>query len=60
MSPITHFLAGWALAHTADLNPRERMLVSVGASSRTPMGSASSWISPREAERTGGASSTTS
>lgn len=29
MSPITHFLAGWALAHTAKLNPRERMLVSV-------------------------------
>ena len=29
MSPITHFLAGWALAHTAELNPRERMLVSV-------------------------------
>jgi hypothetical protein len=23
MSPITHFLAGWALAHTTELNPRE-------------------------------------
>ena len=29
MSPITHFLAGWALANTTELNPRERMLVSV-------------------------------
>lgn len=29
MSPITHFLAGWALAQTAELSPRERMLVSV-------------------------------
>ena len=29
MSPITHFLAGWAVAHTAELNPRERMLVTV-------------------------------
>ena len=31
MSPITYFLAGWALAHTAKLNPRERMLVSAAA-----------------------------
>lgn len=29
MSPVTHFLAGWALANTAKLNPRERMLVTV-------------------------------
>jgi inner membrane protein len=29
MSPITHFLTGWAVAHTAELNPRERMLVAV-------------------------------
>lgn len=29
VSPITHFLAGWAVTHTAKLNPRERMLVSI-------------------------------
>ena len=29
MSPITHFLAGWALANTTKLDPRERMLVAV-------------------------------
>ncbi len=29
MSPVTHFLAGWAVAHTANLNKRERMLVAV-------------------------------
>jgi inner membrane protein len=29
MSPVTHFLAGWAVANTAKLSPRERMLVAV-------------------------------
>lgn len=29
MSPVTHFLVGWAVAHTANLNKRERMIVAV-------------------------------
>lgn len=29
MSPVTHFLAGWAVANTAELNPRERLLVTL-------------------------------
>jgi inner membrane protein len=29
MSPITHFLAGWAVANAAKLNKRERMLVAL-------------------------------
>lgn len=29
MSPVTHFLAGWAVAGAAKLEPRDRMLVSV-------------------------------
>ena len=29
MSPVNHFLAGWALANAAGLNSRERMLVTV-------------------------------
>lgn len=29
VSPVTHFLAGWALAHTTELNARDRMLVTV-------------------------------
>jgi hypothetical protein len=29
VSPITHFLAGWAVANTANLNARDRMLVTV-------------------------------
>ncbi len=29
MSPITHFLAGWAVANTSKLNKRERMLVAL-------------------------------
>lgn len=29
MSPITHFLTGWAIANTANLNKRERMLVAL-------------------------------
>ena len=31
MSPITHCLTGWALAHTAKLNRRERGLVTLAA-----------------------------
>lgn len=31
MSPITHGLAGWVLAHAADLNRRERALVTLAA-----------------------------
>jgi len=29
MSPITHFLAGWAVANSAQLNRRERLLVTL-------------------------------
>lgn len=29
MSPITHFLVGWTIANTANLSPRDRMLVTV-------------------------------
>jgi hypothetical protein len=29
MSPITHFLTGWALANSAGLSPRERMIVTI-------------------------------
>jgi hypothetical protein len=29
MSPITHFLAGWTVANTANLNRRERMLIAL-------------------------------
>ena len=29
MSPITHFLAGWTIANSADLNPKERAAVTV-------------------------------
>jgi hypothetical protein len=29
MSPITHFLAGWAVANTVSLNKRERVLVTL-------------------------------
>lgn len=29
MSPITHFLAGWAVASSAELNRRERMMVAL-------------------------------
>lgn len=29
MNPITHFLVGWAVANTADLNHRERVAVTV-------------------------------
>lgn len=31
MSPITHLLAGWAVANTAKLGPRDRLLVTLAA-----------------------------
>lgn len=31
MSPVTHFLAGWLIANSADLNRRERAMVAIAA-----------------------------
>lgn len=31
MSPITHFLAGWAVANAARLEKRDRLLVAIAA-----------------------------
>jgi len=31
MSPVTHFLTGWVLANTAQLDRRDRLLVTLSA-----------------------------
>jgi hypothetical protein len=44
MSPVTHFLTGWVLANAADLNRRDRVVVTLAAVVPSASARGSCWV----------------